>query len=157
MATRCPSPPPARPAPTAPTDNVVLDTGAGTITYTPATDYVGSDSFTYTVSDNYGGTVTPTVFVTVTSAGAPSLNIVVPPAYDSASGTFSVGFAGIPGYTYTIQTATNVNGPWTSLRTATSGADGLFQFMDPKNRRRPSAITGRYIPEPERIPPRLRQ
>ena len=33
-----------------PASNVVLDTGAGTITYTPATDYVGADSFTYTIA-----------------------------------------------------------------------------------------------------------
>jgi autotransporter-associated beta strand protein len=113
-----------------PPSNVVLDTGAGTITYTPATDYVGSDSFTYTISDNFGGTVTPTVFVTVTSANVPSPNIVVPPAYDSGSGTFSVTFAGIPGYTYTIQTATDPSGPWSFLKTSTAGTDGLFQVLD---------------------------
>ena len=46
------------------------------------------------------------VLVTVTSTSVPSLNIVVPPAYDSGSGTFHVTFAGIPDYAYTVQTAT---------------------------------------------------
>jgi hypothetical protein len=113
-----------------PANNVALDTGAGTITYTPATDYAGSDRFTYTISDNYGGTVTPTVFVTVASAGAPSLNIVIPPAM-LPNGHFYVGFAGIPGYGYTIQYSDNVNGPWTTLTNIQAGADGLFRFEDP--------------------------
>ncbi|MGV0599578.1 Ig-like domain-containing protein [Mycolicibacterium pulveris] len=37
----------------------------GVITYTPDTDFHGTDSFTYTVSDGNGGTATATVYVTV--------------------------------------------------------------------------------------------
>src|SRR5439155_3601446 len=39
----------------------------GTITYTPAADYNGVDSFTYTVSDGHGGTAIGTVSVTITA------------------------------------------------------------------------------------------
>jgi hypothetical protein len=39
---------------------------AGSCDYTPTTDYVGADTFTYTVSDGNGGTDTGTVSVTVT-------------------------------------------------------------------------------------------
>ena len=112
-----------------PANNVVLNTGAGSITYTPGTGYVGVDSFTYTISDNHGATVTPTVHVTVTSAGVPSPNIVIPPTY--LNGTFRVTFAGIPGYTYAIQYATDgPSGPWFPLKTATAGANGLFEVTD---------------------------
>jgi hypothetical protein len=108
--------------------NVVLDGGAGTVAYTPASGYAGPDSFTYTISDNYGGTVTPTVYVTVTSASGGSPNVVSGPTY--ANGTFSVTFAGIPNLTYTVQYATDPSGPWTFLGTATAGTNGLFEVTD---------------------------
>jgi hypothetical protein len=38
---------------------------AGTVTYTPAADFNGSDSFDYTISDGNGGTASATVSVTV--------------------------------------------------------------------------------------------
>ncbi len=40
----------------------------GTITYTPAPDYNGADTFAYTVDDGHGGIDTATVNVTVSSA-----------------------------------------------------------------------------------------
>ena len=111
-----------------PAGNIVLDAIAGTITYTPASGYAGSDSFTYTISDSYGLTVTPTVTVTVTSAGGISLNIVSPPTY--SGGTFQVGFAGIPGFEYTIEAAESPTGPWTYLKKVTAGTNGLFLVID---------------------------
>ena len=45
----------------------VVNNGNGTVTYTPAANYHGDDSFTYTISDSKGGTDTATVAVTVTS------------------------------------------------------------------------------------------
>ena len=54
------------------------DNGDGTVTYDPATDYVGDDSFTYTVSDGHGGsdmaTVTVTVFETICTADTVAFN-----------------------------------------------------------------------------------
>ena len=38
----------------------------GTITYAPAANYHGADSFSYTIGDGNGGTATATVSVTVT-------------------------------------------------------------------------------------------
>ncbi|WP_020559982.1 cadherin-like domain-containing protein [Thiofilum flexile] len=43
----------------------VVNNGNGTFTYTPKTDFVGSDSFNYTVSDGKGGTATAQVTITV--------------------------------------------------------------------------------------------
>ena len=45
---------------------VVINTN-GTVTYTPAANYNGSDSFSYTISDGNGGSATASVPITVTS------------------------------------------------------------------------------------------
>jgi DNA/RNA endonuclease G (NUC1) len=47
------------------TNGTVAITGGPGLTYTPAANFDGSDSFTYTVSDGRGGTQTATVSVTV--------------------------------------------------------------------------------------------
>jgi len=45
---------------------IVADNGDGTVlTYTPAPDFNGADSFTYEVSDGYGGTDIATVTITI--------------------------------------------------------------------------------------------
>ncbi len=98
------------------------------VTYTPPTNLTGSDSFTFTVSDGNGGTAVGTVAVTVTANSGGSLNIVSPPSYDGT--TFHVTFAGIPGYQYTVEYGESSTGPWTFLKTATAGADGLFEVQD---------------------------
>ena len=52
-------------------NGTVSCTAAGVCTYTPATGFSGSDSFTYTVSDGKGGTAIATVSVTVTPVSTP--------------------------------------------------------------------------------------
>jgi len=44
---------------------------ASSVSYTPAHDYFGSDSFTYTIADGHGGFATATVFVTVNNVNDP--------------------------------------------------------------------------------------
>jgi hypothetical protein len=48
-----------------PTNGAVTDGPGGTLTYTPADDFTGTDTFTYTISDGNGGTDTATVTVVV--------------------------------------------------------------------------------------------
>jgi hypothetical protein len=50
-----------------PANGIVVVNADGTITYTPATGFVGTDSFTYTISDGFGGSDSATVQVTVTN------------------------------------------------------------------------------------------
>jgi VCBS repeat-containing protein len=47
----------------------------GTVTYTPDTDFVGDDAFTYTVEDPFGNEATGTVSVTVTAPVAPPTSV----------------------------------------------------------------------------------
>ena len=53
---------------------LVLNTD-GSFTYTPDTDYVGPDSFTYTVSDGNGGTDTATVDLNSTNVNDPPVGV----------------------------------------------------------------------------------
>jgi hypothetical protein len=105
----------------------VVVRGATDITYTPPTAYIGSDSFNYSVSDGRGGFGSGSVFVQVRSANDPSGNLlpitVIP-------GGFEVGFAGIPGRTYTIQRAESVTGPWSNLTSVLVGPSGIGIFDD---------------------------
>ncbi len=115
--------------PTSTNGGTVSLTGS-TIAYLPVTDFVGTDLFSYTISDGRGGSATGSVLVAVTAASAPSPNIVSGPDL-LPNGHFHVGFAGIPGYTYTVQYSPNANGPWTTLTALTAGTNGLFDFEDP--------------------------
>lgn len=75
----------------------VAITGGGTgVSYTPAADYFGSDSFTYTIADGHGGFDTATVSITVTNVNdAPVLTSSVAMSLISAtnSNLFNVGLA----------------------------------------------------------------
>ena len=54
-------------AATAPAHGTATVNADGTITYTPAANYHGADSFSYTIGDGNGGSATATVSVTVTA------------------------------------------------------------------------------------------
>jgi hypothetical protein len=111
----------------------------GTITYTPETDHIGGDSFSYTLSNDQGCTVQVPVTVTVGSGQGGSASVLYAETVD---GNFVVGFAGIPGETYTVQTNSVSSGPgWTKLGTENFRAPtatnshpygiGVFQVIDP--------------------------
>jgi hypothetical protein len=53
----------------------VVDNGNGTVTFTPANNFIGNDSFTYTISDGNGGTATATVVVTVNDIAPPTMHV----------------------------------------------------------------------------------
>ncbi len=61
--------------------------GGLTVTYTPATAWVGPDSFTYTLSDGAGGTATATVNVTVQAPPRVTGNLQVLYTFNEGSGT----------------------------------------------------------------------
>ncbi|SMF94270.1 CshA-type fibril repeat-containing protein [Methylomagnum ishizawai] len=63
---------------------VALNTGV--ITYTPDSQYVGSDSFTYTISDGKGHQATATVNVSVTNTG-PGVPVAAPDNVETKQNT----------------------------------------------------------------------
>lgn len=101
--------------------------GGGLVTYTAPLSG-SSDTITYTLSDGRGGTATGTINITLVPADAPSLNIVSGPAL--VDNQFQVTFAGIPGYTYTVEDSTvSASGPWSFLTNLTAGPNGLFDLV----------------------------
>ena len=110
--------------------------GTTNVTYTPPSGYVGPDAFDLLISDGRGGMTTGTVTVTVTSGGAVSMNIVYGPVV--TGGVFNVRFAGVPGYTYTIEsTDTLVDPVWVAITNLVAPVVdqgygvGIFDFIEP--------------------------
>jgi len=105
---------------------------SGTITYTPPTDYVGSDSFTYTIADTFGATASGTVLITVTTStsGNPTYNMT---GTVISGGSITLRGASIPNRTNIVQRTTSISPPitWTPIGTNVAGANGLWQFTDP--------------------------
>lgn len=97
------------------------------VAYSPG-GTIGSDRFSFTVDDGNGGTASAFVFVQVRSTNDVSGNMFPPVA---SGGGFQVRFAGIPGYTYTLQRAPTPTGPWTTLGSVLVGSNGMGSFFDP--------------------------
>jgi hypothetical protein len=98
----------------------------GLVTYTPTTNFIGADLFTYVVND--GSTFTTgSVHVVVADTGtlAPNRIGVVVVGPDGAHARF----AGVPGFTYIIERSTD-GADWTAVGSAVVPANGLFEFLD---------------------------
>ncbi len=118
--------------------SVVL--GGDAATYSPASDYVGADLFSYVVSDTHAASATGSVFVTVISSNDLALSLVGTPSI--LAGTFHSTFAGNPNLTYAVDRATNVTGPWQlNYTNIVAGTNGVFELIDPNN---PPAIQRFY-------------
>ena len=102
---------------------------AGNVTYTPAANYFGTDTFTYTISDGNGGTATASVTVTVTA---------VNDAPVAANDTATVAEDG----TVTVAVRANdtdvENNPLT-VTAATNGANGTVAIVSGSVRYTPAA------------------
>lgn len=117
------------------TQGGTVSLNGGIITYAPAGGFEGADTFTYTVSDGRGATTIGTVTVTVQSSDAASLNIVYGPVVVGAN--FVIRFAGIPGYTYTIESTDSITpATWVKKQNLTAPAEpgsfgvGVFEFSE---------------------------
>lgn len=86
-----------------------------------------NDQFSYTLMDAQGATTTGLVNVLIATGG------VTGPAIGGihlSGGTASMTFAGVPGSTYSIQRATGLTKPYTTLWTTNAPAAGVFTFTD---------------------------
>ncbi|HYH66804.1 MAG TPA: Ig-like domain-containing protein, partial [Urbifossiella sp.] len=111
---------------------------AGSVAYTPAADFFGTDTFTYTVSDGAGGTSTATVTVTVTAVNdAPvAAGQTVTTAEDTpASGQVRATDVDSPSLTFTVAAGPangslvlNTNGTFTYTPNANYNGPDSFTF-----------------------------
>ena len=100
---------------------------AGTITYTPASGFVGADQFTYTISDGYGGTATCTNHVYRAVVNATSVfNYISTPVNNSVD----LRGYGIPGRSDHVQKSGDLMN-WSTISSTpvTAAANGIF-FTD---------------------------
>ncbi len=101
-------------AATAPAHGTATVNPGGTITYAPAANYHGADSFSYTIGDGSGGTATATVSVTVTPANDS------PVAVDDAATTAEDTAVGIA----VLTNDSDVDGETLSLTRVSAAAHG---------------------------------
>lgn len=101
------------------------------VTYTPAPDFSGQETFTYTISDGNGGTATATVTVEVSGANDPP--VANPDSFtvaeDSPQASFDVlaNDTGLdPGETLTITTVAPINNAQGTLVIASDGKSVLY-------------------------------
>ena len=120
------------------TNGTPITTNASYIFFTPTNNL--SESFTYTVRDvrSYrpGDTVrtaTSWITISVTNAIGPVVSV------DSSGGTVTIKFAGVPGYAYDVERATDLGGSWTVVLTTNAPPHGLWIYTD-SNPPQPSAF-----------------
>jgi hypothetical protein len=108
----------------------------------------GEDHFTYTVTDG-SLTASGTVYSEAVATAAPSISN---PTTDG-SGHPTFGGSGIPGYTYGIESATSLSGPWANAGTVTAASNGSWSFTD-SSQTNPAIIFYRvYYPYSAGSPP----
>ncbi len=105
-----------------------VTTDGTNVTYTALNTFTGADTFTYSVSDNYGGTSTAVITVNVVTNGG-GYNLISGPV-NNGNGTSTINFAGIPGYSYALETTPSLTLPitWTPVQTNTAASNGALSF-----------------------------
>ena len=102
--------------------------GESGLTYTPAIDYEGADSFQLTVQDGRGGFATATLSLpVVASDGIAGRSPVIGMQPGQAA---TVRFTGVPALSYGIQRSGTLQ-DWRTIRTLRANPAGLIEFTDP--------------------------
>lgn len=109
------------------TNGVTLTNNAGVLLYVNTNDV--ADQFQCGVSDGWGGAAVQTVTLSLTPPVISIPNIVGPGG--SGSGGFTLSLSGAPGYTYVLESTTDlVPGVWLSMATNTLGTNGVWIYTD---------------------------
>ena len=104
--------------------------GPAGVAYTPASGFLGNDSFTVTITDAFSNNIIGTVNATVTAADAisPGQSLVA----IRTDGKMDLLFSATALQGYAIQRSGDLNpNTWSTLTTVNAGDDGLLPFTDP--------------------------
>jgi len=106
---------------------VAITTGGTRLTYTPAANYHGTDTFTYTISDGNSGIATGTVTVLVENINDPPVITIadVPTAVGGDNYTVDYGATDIDGDTLTWTLVTTAD--WLTIDAATGVLSGTAE------------------------------
>ena len=108
--------------------HAAYDAVSGLVTYTAPSTFRDTDFFMYQVASPCGGLTNITVTVSM-APEAPSANIVIGPVVTPRN-TIYTRFAGIPGKTYRIESATQPSGPWAQVGVRLAARNGLFVYEE---------------------------
>ncbi len=108
------------------TSGGTVSLSAGSITYTPAAGYTGTDGFSYVVSDGAGGTATGVVQVAVVDGEIPKFEEAL---FSNLPTSPEFRFLGTPGTVYHLQRSEDLS-TWTDVTSTTAPVTGLIQFTD---------------------------
>ena len=104
-----------------------VNRGANSVTYTPAADFIGLDTFAMTVSDGLGGShpgIVTAIVGDASALGGGDSQLSIQPG-----GNVAMFFRGTPGATYDIQRSTDLH-DWQTLQSAMPADSGLLPFTD---------------------------
>ncbi|MFK0525059.1 InlB B-repeat-containing protein [Paenibacillus illinoisensis] len=112
----------------------------GSFTYTPMTDYVGTDSFTYSANNEWGTSVPVTVSITIEQTTTPIISGVVEgTVYNQAvTPSFNSGTALLNGAAFTSGTTVTADGDYTLAVTNNIGTTTIHFTVDTH----PPIVTG---------------
>jgi autotransporter-associated beta strand protein len=106
------------------TNGATVVTNGGYIFYSNANNV--NDQFSYVITDSFGATASGLVNIVVSSTGVFGQTS---PSITTSGGALTVGFAGIPGYSYSVQRSTNLT-DWVTIVTTNAPAGGVFSYPD---------------------------
>jgi hypothetical protein len=110
------------------TNGITITNNAGTLAYINSNNV--ADQFTATISDGWGGTN----FQTINIGIAPPANAIpnITGVAANSDGSFHLNLTGASGFTYILETSTNLFPPisWQPIATNTMGTNGVWPFTD---------------------------
>ena len=111
-----------------------LSQSGNTVTYSPASDFTGTDTFTYDITSGPGAGLMSTATVTVTVQSLDNFTLAIDSIAIEPDLSATLKTQDAPSRTFTIQRSDALKGggltDWTPIGISTTRPDGTFEFLD---------------------------